>query len=155
MRVKRELRKLSASFRAAFNGIGLAVKNERNFRIHICFIFYVLIFACLGSVPADRCAILVLCFGIVTAAELVNSAIELLGDTVTDRFDMALRAIKDMASGAVLMSALCSAVAGLVIFLAPDVLSKVFERLLAMPYIAGAIVLSLPVAVLFVVRRSK
>lgn len=155
MRVSREFRRLSASFRAAFNGIGLAIKNERNFRIHICFIFYVLVFACLGSVPAGRFAILVLCFGVVTAAELVNSAIELLGDTVIDRFDMSLRAIKDMAAGAVLMSALCSAVAGLVIFLAPDVLLKIFERLFAMPYIAAVIALSLPVAVLFVIRRSK
>ncbi len=155
MHVGYEIKKLASSFRAAFSGIGLAIRNERNFRIHICFIFYVVVFAILGSVSLTKCAVIFACFGLVTAAELVNSAIELLCDAMSDRFDRAFRAIKDMAAGAVLMCAICAVVAGLLIFLEPLTFKLIFSRLFAMPYIAVAIVASVPLAVLFVVKRRK
>ncbi len=155
MRTIQKMRKFVASFRAAFRGIGLVVRNERNFRIHICFIFYVLVFALLGSLSVAKCAVIFACFGLVTAAELVNSAIELLCDTVSDRFDAALRAIKDMAAGAVLMCAVCAAAAGLFIFLESETFKLIFARLYAMPYIAAGIAVSIPLAVLFVTKRRK
>ncbi len=154
MHLKREFRKLKASFLAAFAGIKLATVNERNFRIHICMLLYVLIFAWLGNVPTGRAAVLVLCIGLVLAAELINSAIELVCDVVSDKFDVALRAIKDMSAGAVLVLAIASAAAGLIIFLEPTVLKTVFDRLFAMPYIAGAIVASIPFAILFIIRKG-
>ena len=150
-----ELKKLVSSFRAAFSGVGLAVKNERNFRIHICFIFYVLVFAWLGNVSASKCLVFIICFGMVTAAELINSAIELLCDTLSDRFDVAFRAIKDMSSGAVLMCAIASAAVGLLVFLNPVTFETVFKRLFDMPYVAAMLVLSVPIAVVFVIRRRR
>lgn len=155
MRTKDEIKSLGKSFKNALGGICLAVKSERNFRIHMCMVGYVLIFSALGEVGAAAVSRFLICFGLVSAAELFNTALELLCSSVSDRFDFQIRAIKDISAGAVLLTALFSAAVGLITFLSRDVFFKIITRLWHMPYVTAAIIISIPFAVLFVVGRGK
>ena len=62
-------------------------------------------------------AVLVLCIGVVLAAEAFNSAIERIADYLTLERDDRIRDIKDLAAGAVLLCAIAAATVGCVIFL--------------------------------------
>lgn len=68
---------------------------------------------------------LVLCISVVWMAELMNSAIEALSRAVTLEYDERIRDALDIASGAVLVVSLGSAVIGSMIFL-PKLLQLFF-----------------------------
>ena len=142
-------RKLLQSFRCAARGIVSVIRAERNIRIHLSVLCYVLFFAWFGQVPAFQIPILFLCFGLVLAAELFNSAIERICDRFHPEYDRSIRAIKDIASGAVLIAAVMAALAGLWIFCAPSVLLPVVHRLFVQPLSLVALVLSLIPVFLF------
>ena len=78
--MKKNIRKLSESFLHAFRGLGLCVRGERNFRVHMTAAFYVIAFALMGRATATQAAILCICFGLTMSAELMNTAIERLCD---------------------------------------------------------------------------
>lgn len=153
--MKGEFRKLSQSFRAAWCGVLHVVRHERNFRIHITVMGYVLLFALLGRVSSAQFAALAMCFGIVLSTELFNTAIELLCDRIDPHYDKLLGRIKDLAAAAVLVSALMAAVAGLAIFLSKAVLSSVLETLYCAPYLLVLLVCTIPLALLFIFRFGK
>ncbi len=144
-----------SSFGFAFKGIMFAAKNERNFRVHICMTVYVLIFAILGTPPRNDMARLVLCFGLVMGAELVNTAIEKLCDAVTEEKNEKIRIAKDAAAGAVLVSAIIAATVGLMTFLEVSVFERIMSNLSENPIIAVLLILSIPLSVWFIVGRKK
>ena len=155
MRMKREMKCLAKSFKNAFRGIYGVMKYERNFRIHICMMLYVLLFSVIGQVEKSDVLRFVLCFGAVMSAELINTSLELLCDAVSGSFDERIREIKDIAAGAVLVTAICSAVVGLITFLDPVVFGRIMKVFFEMPYIAAFVVLTLPFAVWFIVKRGR
>ena len=59
---------------------------------------------------------IVICIGLVIAAELFNSAIERLVDLVSPQRHPVAGQVKDIAAGAVLVCALAAMVVGLIIF---------------------------------------
>ena len=143
------------SFGYAFRGIVDAIKNERNFRIHLCMVVYVLIFAAIGTPPRDDMARLILCFGLVLSAELVNTALESVCDAVTEEKSEKIKIAKDAAAGAVLLSAIISAIVGLITFLEPDVFWRIMSKLCAVPILAVLIAFSIPLAVWFIIGRKR
>ena len=100
------LARFARGFVYAYNGIRAAIKEERNFRFHLCAALY----ACLGSywarLSAVEWALIVLCVGAVLALELVNSAIERAVDKPDTTHWWTAGAAKDMAAGAVLVMAI-------------------------------------------------
>ena len=153
--MKRRMKSLAASFKAAGNGIARTVKHERNMRIHIVMAVYVILFGFLGKVSSVQWAIFFLCFAAVISAELVNTALERVCDTVDSGFNISIGIIKDLAAGAVLVSALCSAAAGLCIFLSPQVLGNILNVLTANLWVFALIALSLIPALVFIFKKSK
>ncbi|MDA6987305.1 diacylglycerol kinase family protein, partial [Escherichia coli] len=61
--------------------------------------------------------VVVLCFGVVIAAELFNTAIERLVDLVSPERHPVAGQVKDIAAGAVLVCAVAAAIIGLIIFI--------------------------------------
>lgn len=55
--------------------------------------------------------------GAVLAAEAINSAIEALADLVSPEYNAAIKKTKDLAAGAVLITAIAAAIVGFIIFL--------------------------------------
>lgn len=107
--------KVFKSFKYAFAGIGRLFK-ERNFRIHI---FIAAMVACAGvlcKLSIMEWCLIILCYGMVLAAEGLNTALEILADRVCPSKDESIRLTKDVSAGAVLIAAIASAVVGVLIF---------------------------------------
>ncbi|MHB0995729.1 MAG: diacylglycerol kinase family protein [Elusimicrobiales bacterium] len=110
------MKKRILSFKYAFKGVGHACA-EPNFRIHLA---AAVVAAFLGFWLAlsalEWCAVL-LCFAAVMSAEAMNSAVERLTDLVSPGHHQLAGKVKDLAAGAVLISAVIAAVIGCIIFL--------------------------------------
>ena len=112
-----ELKKRIKSFGYAFKGIASLLKKEHNAWIHC--IAIVVVASCglyFRITPTEWC-IVVLCFGIVLAAEGFNTAIERLVNLVSPGFHPIAGDVKDVAAGAVLICAIASAIVGAIIFI--------------------------------------
>lgn len=153
--MKREERSIFKSFRDAFCGLFYVVKNERNFRIHICMAAYVIYFSFVAALGVAEISRFLMCFGLVFALELVNTAIEKLCDVVTEQKDERIRVIKDVSAAAVLVSALFAALVGLLVFLSPSVLEKIIAEYISAPYLLVAFPGTVPLAVWFIAKRRK
>ena len=103
-------------FACAVQGLGFAVRTQRNMRIHLCFTFYVLWAGCVTKLSPAEWAAALLCCGLVIGLECLNTALEQLCDRVCPEWDEKIRAAKDAAAGAVLAAAILSAVVGCVLF---------------------------------------
>lgn len=105
------------AFKYAFEGISELWRKEPNTRVHMFFTVAVILMAFLLKVSTAEFALLILTIGVVWGMETINSSIERVVDLVTlDKKPLA-KAAKDLAAGAVLITAIASVVIGLIIFL--------------------------------------
>ncbi|HEY0492385.1 MAG TPA: diacylglycerol kinase family protein [Candidatus Dormibacteraeota bacterium] len=111
-----DLRRTLYSFRHAGRGLSWAVSSQANLRFHLVAAAAVLLLALVFRFTAIEFVGLVLCFAVVIAAELFNTALEVLIDYAwPERHPMIGRA-KDVAAAAVLMAAIGTALVGLLLF---------------------------------------
>lgn len=104
-------------FRDAFRGLWLGARSERSFAVHLPMALAVLVAGMVLRVSLIEACVLGLCATIVLAAEMFNTALERLAKEIDREQNPNLAAALDMASGAVLLTALGSAGAGGSIFL--------------------------------------
>ncbi len=109
--------KLGYSFVHAFEGIASGLKTERNLLVHFSVMALVVVFGALLGISRSEWLVCVVLFGLVFAAELINTAIETTVDLCMPDVDPRAKLAKDTAAGAVLCAAIASAVAGAIIFL--------------------------------------
>ncbi|TAL63554.1 MAG: diacylglycerol kinase family protein [Bacteroidetes bacterium] len=105
------------SFRFAFRGLWLLLKNEHNSRIHL---LAMIIAAGLGiflKISPSEWSLLIIVIGIVFLTELLNSSLETLSDFVNPERNDQIRKAKDYAAAAVLISAIIALVTGGLIFI--------------------------------------
>lgn len=105
-----------APFADALRGIARSVRTERHLRIHLTALCYVIAAGWLAEVTPVQWAVLILCCGGVIAAELLNTALEALCDTLHPAPHPGIGAAKDAAAGAVLVLALASLGVAAVVF---------------------------------------
>ncbi len=152
--MRRHIRRLIESFTVAGCGVRLCLKNERNFRIHLMAALYVLVFALIGRLDAGEFALVFICIALVIGAEMFNTAIELLCDRQSGRFDTVTKAIKDISAGAVLVCAVFACGVGVAMFARPLVVTWIIRTLRAYPVGLAALVLSVPAALIFIKGRK-
>ena len=111
-----ELRARLRSFRYAFAGMRLLFGEEHNARIHATITVLVVVAGIVLRVSPVEWGVLVICIGMVLAAEAFNSAIERVANYLTTDRDDRIRDIKDLAAGAVLLCAIAAAIVGLIVF---------------------------------------
>jgi len=112
------------SFYFAYRGLIIAFKDQYHMRVHgIITLIVVVTGILIGLSPLEWIAVL-LCTGMVFAAEIINSAMEELVNLVSPEFNRSAGRIKDMAAGAVLFASIMAAVAGLIIFI-PKILKLI------------------------------
>ena len=114
---KFSIKKRLKSFVYAGKGIITLFKHEHNAWIHCIFTILVITAGFYFDVTKSEWVTLVLCIGIVFAAEAFNTAIEKLTDLVSPDIHPLAGKAKDLAAGAVLISAITAAIIGLIIFL--------------------------------------
>ena len=94
----------------ALQGLRTAWSGESSFRTHVIIAVLVL-FAGIILRPAPIWwALLGLAVGMVIGAELFNTALERLADHVQPKFDEEIKAVKDVAAGAVLIATMTALV---------------------------------------------
>ena len=74
--MKSDLARFGRGFVYAWNGICAAVREERNFRFHLCAAVYVFAAAWLAELDRQSVALLALCVFSMLGMELMNSAVE-------------------------------------------------------------------------------
>lgn len=105
------------SFVYAYNGILYLMRTQHNACIHLVITCVTLAMAVCFSVTQCQWIAIILCIGIVFAAETFNTSIELLCDARFTEYDKRAEIIKDTAAGAVLIVSIASAIVGGIIFL--------------------------------------
>ncbi|MGF2413676.1 diacylglycerol kinase family protein [Ferruginibacter sp.] len=109
--------KLLRSFAFAFNGWKICFSSEINFRIHMLFTIAALLLSITLKITSAEWLAIIFCIAFVAAMEMTNTAIEKLCDVVQPGIHLAIKKVKDIAAGAVLLAAVCSVVIGSIIFL--------------------------------------
>lgn len=104
------------SFKYAGAGLWTMLKSQQNAWIHVCVTLAVIVAGfCFGISVSEWCWI-VLAIMAVWTAEALNTAFEFLADVASPEFHPLVKNAKDTAAGAVLISAIGSAIIGLLIF---------------------------------------
>lgn len=114
---KKKRKKLRNSFKYAFEGVHRELKEEQNLKIHILIMILVIIAGFTLKLSPMEWIICIILFGFVIALELINTTIELTVDLAMPEIHPKAKAAKDIAAAAVLVSATCSVIIGLIIFL--------------------------------------
>ncbi len=104
------------SFNFAVNGIISSVKRERNMKIHYAVAILVLIASLFFNFSRTEFLLLVFAISLVLITELINTAIELTIDMITKEYHPYAKVAKDVAAGAVLISAVNSLVVAYLLF---------------------------------------
>ncbi len=115
------------SFTWAFEGIVHTLRTQRNMKIHFAVAFSVIIASLFFNLSRLELAVLLVTISFVLVAEMINTAVEAAIDTFGTSFDPAAKIAKDVAAGAVLISALNALVVAYLIFF--DKLEKPSEKL--------------------------
>ena len=156
-------KKLFMSFVYAIKGIFRTIANERNLRIHItCVVYMISILSLTDWFVLSRTdwAILMLCCGSVIAGEIVNTAIENAVNLASEEHTEYGKISKDAAAGAVLISAVTAVIVGIIILFQPEAFKAMYEYFMAEPIMLALFVLSIIPATLFIffgipVRKGK
>jgi diacylglycerol kinase (ATP) len=104
------------SFRHAITGILRMVRCQHNAWIHAAVTAIVVTAGFLFRISAADWSWLILAIAIVWTAEALNTAFEFLADAASPEFHPLVRDAKDVAAGAVLVTALAAIVLGAIIF---------------------------------------
>jgi diacylglycerol kinase len=98
-------------------GMRHALHSQRNLRIHFGFAAAAVFLGFALRISRPEWAIVVSLIALVIGLELLNTAVETLVDLASPTFHPLAKTAKDTAAGAILVVALGSAAAGLIIFL--------------------------------------
>ncbi|SMO50192.1 diacylglycerol kinase family protein [Melghirimyces algeriensis] len=108
--------KVLASFRYALEGLKYTLVTQRNMRIHFLAALGVLLLSLYLPLTKLEVLLLFVCILLVLVAELFNTAVEVVIDMMTEEFHPLAKVAKDVAAGAVLLSAGMAVVVGVSIF---------------------------------------
>lgn len=101
----------------AMQGIKVAIRHNRNIRIHIVIAVLVIALSFVLGLSQSEKAIIAMIILLVISSEMINTAIEEVIDLVTKDYREEAKFAKDVSAGMVLIVAAGSVVVGLLIFL--------------------------------------
>ncbi len=104
------------SFRFAGRGMGLTLRSQHNAWIHAAATVAVVIAGYLLGISRTEWCLIVLACAAVWTAEALNTAFEFLADATTREFHPLVGQAKDVAAGAVLVTALAALIVGVLVF---------------------------------------
>ncbi|MBP1862599.1 diacylglycerol kinase (ATP) [Clostridium tetanomorphum] len=110
------MKKLLDSFNFAIEGIVYAVRTQRNMRIHMIAALLVLTACFFYDITKMELLIILITITMVITAELINTAIECTIDTTTNYYHPLAKIAKNVAAGAVLITAINAIAVGYIIF---------------------------------------
>jgi len=111
---------LVKSFYCAFRGLWVALKTERNLKIHAAAIVAAVGLGIYLGLSAVEWGLIVFIIGFVLAAELINTSMEIICDEATGgKIADGIRNCKDISAAAVLVAAAAAIIVGVIILIIP------------------------------------
>lgn len=146
-------KKLFMSFIYAFKGIFRTIANERNLRIHLTCVIYmvsILLFTDWFVLSRTDWAVLMLACSGVIGGEIVNTAIENAVNLASEEYTEYGKIAKDAAAGAVLISAVFAVIVGFIILFQPEAFKAMYEYFKGNISMLAVLILSIVPATLFI-----
>lgn len=143
------------SFNNAVIGIATALKAEKNLKFHFAAAILVLLLVLPFNLTKIEMMVLSITICLVLVSEMINTALEQLVDLVVDhQWHPLAKKVKDIAAGAVLISAISSVFVGYLVFgdRILNLQSSVFSRVQRSPAHLGFIVLALVLLVVLILK---
>jgi diacylglycerol kinase len=104
------------SFRYAAKGILITLRSQHNAWIHAVATVLVITLGFMVGISRNEWCFIILACAAVWTAEALNTAFEFLCDATTEEFHSVVAQAKDVAAGAVLLTALGAVAVGVVVF---------------------------------------
>ena len=142
-------------FKYAFTGVLYAINHERNMRIHIAVAAYLLYFVSYYRLSAIKMSLLLIMIALVMCLELVNTAVERVCNLYSTKYNRLIEITKDVSAGAVLVAAGFAVAVAVFLLWEPDTLWNIVVFHCTSPERFTLFVLTLVIAVLFVVIGPK
>ncbi len=111
-----KVKKLVDSFNYAIEGIIYSIRTQRNMKIHMLSTMLVLTAAFFYDLSKIEILIITITITLVIVAEMINTAVECAIDATTNFYHPLAKIAKNVAAGAVLVTAINSVLVGYVIF---------------------------------------
>ena len=106
------LRKWIQSANHAIEGILHASKTQRHMRYHLYAAIFILLLGFVLGISWSAFALLIILSCVVLSVEMLNTTIEVITDVLFKEYDIKAKEIKDIAAGAVLITALGAVIIG-------------------------------------------
>jgi diacylglycerol kinase len=113
---KSEWAKFIAGFGHAFRGLWYALRTQRNARVHVSIAILAILLGIVLRISAVEFAMIFVAITSVFIAEMFNTVFELCIDLASPEYSPLAKIAKDVAAGAVLLSAILSVVIGVFVF---------------------------------------
>lgn len=111
----RKPRSWPEKFRDAFRGLGIGVRTQNSFQVHVICAVGVCCVAALVRMCAWQWCVLLLCVAMVMVAEIFNTSLEVMAKAIDVQYHPQLRDALDIASGAVLLAAIGAVLIGSIV----------------------------------------
>lgn len=111
-----EWQKFVAGFRYAFSGLWYTLRTQRNARVHVSIAILAILLGVVLHISAIEFALVFVAIAGVFIAEMFNTVFELCIDLASPEYHPLAKIAKDVAAGAVLLSAMLSIVIGLFVY---------------------------------------
>ncbi len=149
------LKSLFESFKHAYNGIKFCVQHEKNIRIHIVAVIVVMFVSQFYELSSQDYVLLILTCLAVIVTEMLNTAIEVVIDKVSPTYSALAKVGKDVAAGAVFVSAITAVVVAIIMFNNSDGLIRLWNYFTTDIFNFAMLIGSLCVFYLFVSSGKK
>ena len=149
------IKKLGMSFVYAARGIIYCMRHERNIRIHIVALLYVLYFSTFYDFSRAEYALLILICAVVIGFELINTAIEVVIDKVSPRFNVFAMMGKDIAAGGVLIGAIGAVIIGVILFWDIEKFELIFNYFTENFYRPIILAITIIISIIFISKTKQ
>lgn len=150
------MKKFIDSFGHAVDGIVYSIKSQRNMKIHMAAAFLALMGSLFLDMTRVELMMLFITIAFVFVCEMFNTAIEKAIDITTREFNPLAKISKDVAAGAVLISAFNALIIGYLLFIneVNPTAKRVIDRIIASPFHISVICIAfVTLLVLFIKYR--
>lgn len=111
------LNQIIGSFKYAFHGLAILIKEEHNYVFHLVAAVLATILGFIYKISSIEWCLVIFAISFVMVTETLNTSIENIMDFVSPDRNSSVKRIKDLSAAAVFMSALSALTVGLIIFI--------------------------------------
>ncbi len=143
------------SFSYALQGIWYCIKTQRNFRFHIVAALSVIIVSFFYGLDSSEKLWLAFAIISVLVCEMINTAVENAVDIQTREYNTNAKIAKDVAAGAVLITAVLAVIIAVRLFWNVEVIGAILAYFASRPYLWVAVSVYAVIAVFFIIGKNK